>query len=263
MEEEIRRFLKTKWAGQNLFCYDEIDSTNTCVLKLGEAGAIHGTVVVADQQNMGKGRRGRNWVSPPKTNIYMSLLLRPCFEAVKAPMLTLLMAYSVAEALMELEQVDAKIKWPNDIVLNKKKICGILTEMMMKEQTIDYVVIGVGINVNVGSIPQELRESATSLRIETGRELSRAALLARVLEKFEENYEQFCKAGDLSLIQDGYNRILVNAGNQVRILEPGNEYHGLAHGINHLGELQVEKEDGTEVSIFAGEVSVRGIYGYV
>lgn len=263
MEEEIRRCLKSKWAGKHLFCYGAVDSTNTCVMKLAEEGAVHGTVVVADQQNHGKGRRGRNWVSPPGTNIYMSLLLRPDFEVGKAPMLTLLMAYSVAEALIELEQVDAMIKWPNDIVLNKKKICGILTEMMMKEQEIDYVIIGVGINVNGERVPQELKESATTLRIETGRELSRAALLARVLEKFEENYEQFCKAEDLSVIQDDYNRILVNVGKEVQILEPGNEYHALSHGINHLGELQVEREDGKKASIFAGEVSVRGIYGYV
>ena len=263
MEEEIRRYLKTRWAGQNLFYYEEVDSTNTSMMKLGEAGAVHGTVVVADQQNKGKGRRGRSWVSPPGTNIYMSLLLRPEFEAVKAPMLTLLMAYSVAEALMELEQVDAKIKWPNDIVLNKKKICGMLTEMMMKEQEIDYVIIGVGINVNGESVPQELKESATTLRMETGRELSRAALLARVMEKFEKNYEQFCEAGDLSALQKDYNRILVNVGKEVRILEPGKEYQALSHGINHLGELQVEREDGTKASIFAGEVSVRGIYGYV
>ena len=263
MEEEIRRYLKTRWAGKNLFCYDEVDSTNTSVMKIGEAGAVHGTVVVADQQNKGKGRRGRSWVSPPGTNIYMSLLLRPEFEVVKAPMLTLLMAYSVAEALIELEQVDAKIKWPNDIVLNKKKICGILTEMMMKEQEIDYVIIGVGINVNGESVPQELKKSATSLRIETGREVSREALLARLLEKFERNYELFCATEDLYAIQDGYNRIMVNVGNEVCILEPGNEYQALSHGINHLGELQVEKEDGTKASIFAGEVSGRGIYGYV
>lgn len=263
MEEQIRQCVTTKWAGRNLYCYDVVDSTNTCASRLGAAGAPHGTLVVADGQNAGKGRRGRTWVSPEGTNIYMSLLLRPEFEAVKAPMLTLLMAYSVAEALHELEQIDAKIKWPNDIVLNKKKICGILTEMTMKEQGIDSVIIGVGINVNGLCVPQELKESATSLRIETGRELSRAALLARVLEKFEQHYEQFCVVGDLSIIQEAYNRMLVNVGKEVRVLEPGDEYSAMSHGINHLGELQVEREDGTKCSIFAGEVSVRGIYGYV
>lgn len=263
MKQEIERFLNTKWAGRNLIYLSETDSTNLQAMKLGAEGAPHGTLVVAEAQSMGKGRRGRNWVSPAGTNLYMSLLLRPEFEAVKAPMLTLLMAYSVAEALKECEQIETQIKWPNDLILNKKKICGILTEMSMKEQEIGHVVIGVGINVNTESFPQELKESATSLRAEIGRRLSREALLACVMNKFEENYKEFCEAGDLSCVLKGYNQILVNIGKEVRILEPGNEYNGKAHGINNLGELQVEKGDGSMVSVFAGEVSVRGIYGYV
>lgn len=263
MKQEIERFLNTEWAGRNLIYLKETDSTNLRAMKLGAEGAVHGTLVVTEQQSQGKGRRGRSWESPAGKNIYMSLLLRPEFPAMQAPMLTLLMAYSVAEALEESEQVDVQIKWPNDIVLNKKKICGILTEMSMKEMNIDYVVIGVGINVNIEEFPQELEKSATSLRIETGRELSREALIACIMHKFEQNYQKFCEAGDLSPILEGYNRILVNIGKEVRILEPGNEYNAKAHGIDRLGELQVEKEDGSHASIFAGEVSVRGLYGYV
>ena len=135
--------------------------------------------------------------------------------------------------------------------------------MSIVEQEISHVVIGVGINVNTPDFPPELRESATSLKIETGITVSREALLACIMHKFEQNYKEFCEAGDLSAILEGYNQILVNRGKEVCILEPGNEYNAKAHGINHLGELQVEKEDGTYVSIFAGEVSVRGIYGYV
>lgn len=262
-KEAIEQQLKTSWAGRNLWYYDVIDSTNNKVMEMGAEGAPHGTTVVADQQNGGKGRRGRTWISPSKTNIYVSILLRPDFEVTKAPMITLLMAYSIAEALREACQLDVKIKWPNDIILNKKKICGILTEMSMKDHSMDYVVIGVGINVNNEEIPQELRKSATSLKLETGKAVDRAALLARILERFEKDYEAFCRAGDLSEIQNAYNRILVNVDKQVRVLEPGNEYQATAHGINHLGELLVEKEDGTMENIFAGEVSVRGVYGYV
>lgn len=262
-KEAIEKELKSDWAGRNLWYYDEIGSTNDRVLELGEEGAPHGTTVVADQQNGGKGRRGRTWLSPSGTNIYVSILLRPEFDVQKAPMLTLLMAYSVTEVLRETEGLDARIKWPNDIVLNKKKICGILTEMTMKESSIDYVVIGVGINVNNEEIPQELTQSATSLKLETGKVTDRSILLARILERFEKDYEAFVKAGDLSPFQNGYNRILVNKENQVRVLKPGNEYQAVAHGINHLGELMVEKEDGTRETVFAGEVSVRGIYGYV
>ena len=262
MKFEIERLLESKWAGRNLFYYEEIDSTNTCAMRFGAKGMEHGTLVIAEQQSSGKGRRGRSWVSPAKDNIYMSLLLRPTFEVQKAPMLTLLMAYSVAEALEE-EQIEVQIKWPNDLILNKKKVCGILTEMSMKELKIDYVVIGIGINVNTEEFPQELERSATSFRIETGRKLSRSALIVRILQKFEFNYERFCTAGNLNPILDGYNRILVNVGKDVRILEPGNEYNAKAYGINSEGELMVEKEDGTSTAIFAGEVSVRGIYGYV
>ena len=262
-KEEIENELKSNWVGKNLWYYDEIDSTNNRAMALGEERAPHGTTVVADQQNGGKGRRGRTWLSPSGTNIYVSILLRPEFDVQKAPMLTLLMAYSVTEVLREAEGLDARIKWPNDIVLNKKKVCGILTEMTMKDSDIDYVVIGVGINVNNEEIPQELTISATSLKLETGKEINRAVLLARILERFEKESEAFVKAGDLSVIQDGYNQILVNRENQVRVLETGNEYRAIAHGINHLGELLVEREDGNIEHVFAGEVSVRGIYGYV
>ena len=121
-KEEIENELKSNWVGKNLWYYDEIDSTNNRAMALGEERAPHGTTVVADQQNGGKGRRGRTWLSPSGTNIYVSILLRPEFDAQKAPMLTLLMAYSVTEVLRETEGLDARIKWPNDIVLNKKKV---------------------------------------------------------------------------------------------------------------------------------------------
>lgn len=262
-KEEIENELKSNWVGKNLWYYDEIDSTNNRAMALGEERAPHGTTVVADQQNGGKGRRGRTWLSPSGTNIYVSILLRPEFDVQKAPMLTLLMAYSVTKVLRESEGLDARIKWPNDIVLNRKKICGILTEMTMRESSIDYVVIGVGINVNNEEIPEELTQSATSLKLETGKVIDRSILLSRILERFEKDYEAFARAGDLSPVQESYNQILVNRENQVRVLEPGNEYQAVAHGINHLGELMVEKEDGTRETVFAGEVSVRGIYGYV
>lgn len=241
----------------------ETDSTNRQAMMLEEALAVPGTLIVAGQQSQGRGRRGRTWESSPGTNLYMSLILKPDFSAEQAPMLTLLMAYSVAQALKECEQIEIQIKWPNDLLLNKKKICGILTEMSMDGSEIGRVVIGVGLNINEESFSEALSKIATSLKREVGREVEKAQILAEIMYKFEENYKEFCKAKDLSPIMDGYNQILVNKGKEVCILELGNEYHGIAHGINYKGELQVEKEDGTVESIFAGEVSVRGIYGYV
>lgn len=261
--EAIKSCLDTSWAGKRLEYYDETDSTNTRAKVLGQNGTPHGTLVVAEKQNAGRGRRGRRWDSPAGSSIYMSLLLRPRFAPVKAPMLTLVMAYAVAQTLREKNHVPVGIKWPNDLVLNKKKICGILTEMSAEKEDINYVVIGVGINVNTESFLEEINNTATSLRIETGEVVKRAELIAGIMKYFELYYEQFCEAEDLSPFVDGYNKLLVNCGQQVRVLEPGNEYNALAFGIDKKGELQVEREDGRRESIFAGEVSVRGIYGYV
>lgn len=225
--------------------------------------APHGTLVVADAQDAGRGRLGRSWQSPAGSNIYMSILLRPDIEPDKAPMLTLVMALSVAEAVKSISGLDGKIKWPNDIVLNKKKICGILTEMDLECEKIRQVVIGVGMNVNMQEIPEDIKETATSLWLETGCIFDKEALIARVVERFEENYETFVQMGDLSGLMEKYNALLINKGNEVRVLEPEREYNGYALGIDHKGELLVEKEDGRIEHIFAGEVSVRGLYGYV
>ena len=196
-------------------------------------------------------------------SIYMTILLRPDLIPTKAPMLTLVMAQSVAEGIREVTGMETGIKWPNDIVMNKKKVCGILTEMSTEIDYINYVVIGVGINVNQKVFDEELKEKATSLMIETGAPVKRSALIAAVMKHFEINYALFMENGDLSGLQESYNEMLVNRGKEVRILEPGNEYNAHAYGINETGELIVRTQKGEEKHIFAGEVSVRGIYGYV
>ena len=243
--------------------FDEIDSTNNRAKELGEKDGAHGTLFVADRQVAGKGRRGRVWESPKGISIYMTILLRPDLIPTKAPMLTLVMAQSVAEGIREVTGMETGIKWPNDIVMNKKKVCGILTEMSTEIDYINYVVIGVGINVNQKAFDEELKEKATSLMIETGAPVKRSALIAAVMKHFEKNYALFMENGDLSGLQESYNEMLVNRGKEVRILEPGNEYNAHAYGINETGELIVRTQKGEEKHIFAGEVSVRGIYGYV
>lgn len=255
--------INTKWAGNTVYSYEEIDSTNAEAMRLAKDGEKHGTLVTAKKQYAGRGRRGRTWESEDADNIYMSLLLRPKFSAEKAPMLTLVMAYSVAKVLREREGLEVKIKWPNDLVIGKKKICGILTEMKMEERAISSVIIGVGMNVNVENFPKELRDKATSLKKEAGREFCCTDLIAKIMESFEENYNRFAETEDVSFMQDEYNEMLVNCGKQVRILEPNNEYEAFALGINEEGELLVEKEDGKIERVFSGEVSVRGMYEYV
>lgn len=254
-------------SGKNLLkqiiYYQEIDSTNLEVKRLAAAGAEHGTVVTADSQNAGRGRLGRSWNSPADNNLYMSLLLRPEIGPNQAPMLTLVMACSVAEAIREYTGLNAQIKWPNDIVVNGKKVCGILTEMHAEIEHIHYVVIGVGINVNTKEFPEELREMATSLLLEGAKTFSREDILAGVLTHFQKDYDIFMETGSFCGLKERYEKLLINRGKIVQILGENEPYLAVALGINESGELLVRKEDGTETAVYAGEVSVRGIYGYV
>lgn len=243
--------------------FEELDSTNIRINELAKDGAEHGTVIVADRQTAGKGRRGRTWESPPGTNLYFSILLRPQIATEKASMLTLIMAYSTAKLLREKWNLQAEIKWPNDLVISGKKICGILTEMSLDGTKIGHVVVGTGINVNVTEFPEELENKATSLYLESGLLFDRKKLLNEVLKEFWKQYNNFLEVQDLSFMRDSYNEMLVNRKREVLVLEPGNEYQAIAQGISDTGELLVEKKDGSKTSVYAGEVSVRGVYGYV
>lgn len=261
--EEVESRLCTRRMGHPVVYYEEVTSTNQVLKKLAEEGAPEGTLVTADAQNQGKGRAGRVWMIQPGANIAMSLLLRPQISPARISMVTLVMGLAVTCACRELYGVDTGIKWPNDVVINGKKICGILTEMSMELMAVNYVVIGTGINVNETEFPEEIRDKATSLQLELGRKLGRAELMACCMKYFEEFYDQFLSTGDLSLLQEQYNGLLLNRNRGVRVLEPGREYSGVALGINKDGQLLVEKEDGSQTAVYAGEVSVRGVYGYV
>ena len=247
---------------KKIIYYEQLDSTNTKVSELAAQGAEHGTVVVATRQTAGKGRRGREWESSGD-NIYMSMLLKPDFETEKAPMLTLVMAYSVAKVLGANGFSDIQIKWPNDLILSGKKVCGILTEMHLQGTTIHHVVIGVGINVNGQEFSTELMNKATSLYIECGKRLDKEKLIVDIVDTFMKEYDHFVEVGNLGFLQEEYNAMLVNREKEVRVLEPENEYTANAQGITQMGELEVRLPDGTERTVYAGEVSVRGVYRYV
>ena len=262
-EAEVESRLETTWIGHPVRYYKELTSTNLYAKQMAEEGASEGLLVVADMQTRGKGRVGRAWSTIPGTTIAMTLMLRPDIAPDRISMVTLIMGLAVARACRDICGVPAMIKWPNDVVVNGRKICGILTEMSMEITAVSYIVIGVGINVNVKSFPEDLRDKATSLFLELGRETNRASLIAGVMRLFEQYYERFLEEGDLRSLQDAYNELLVNKGKGVRVLEPGNEYSGVAGGIDKAGQLTVQKEDGTTALVYAGEVSVRGIYGYV
>lgn len=255
----------------NIVHYESTGSTNEDAKRLAHEGAAHGTVVMADAQSAGKGRRGRTWQSPAGSNLYFSLMLKPEFAPDKASMLTLVMALSVVQALNKQTKAafDYQIKWPNDIVVNGRKLCGILTEMTIGNGAIESVVIGVGINVNQEHFDDEISDCATSLLLEKKRNGTQAMipdrmeLLKSVLEFFDANYEMFCENLNLDFMKADYELSLANMNNRVKVLEPAGEYEGEALGINEQGELMVRISDGSTKAIYAGEVSVRGIYGYV
>ncbi|MBO6133171.1 MAG: biotin--[acetyl-CoA-carboxylase] ligase [Lachnospiraceae bacterium] len=269
-EASISRALNSRWLGQNdkIVFMDSTDSTNeeakrrTKAASIDEKERLNGTIFVADYQDSGKGRRGRVWELPPGEGIAMSYLLTPEIKPDMAPMMTLIMALSCVSGIIAATGLKSQIKWPNDIVIGGKKIVGILTEMSLENAYISNVIVGTGINVNVGSFPEEIGKNASSLMIEGRQRYSRTELLCRITESFESRYEAFLERGDLGAFLEEYNSICVNAGNRVKVHDPKGEYEGFAKGINERGELIVEKDGGEVLNVYAGEVSVRGVYGY-
>ena len=225
--------------------YDETDSTNNEAKRAAERdNAADGTLYITESQTGGRGRRGRNWVSPAGSGIWMSLLLRPDIAPVNASMLTIVAAMAVQEAIHKVltedgHDAECRIKWPNDIVLNKKKVCGILTEF-----------------------DDSIKATASSLYLETGDHLKRSRIVAAFSESFAKYYDTFVKTQNLAGLKEDYNSMLVNKGGDVKAIYADKEIVGKALGINDEGELIIKTDEGEKI-IRTGEVSVRGLYGYV
>lgn len=262
-EAEIKSLMHTEWVAKEVLYFDTIDSTNTKAQELAEKGYPSGTLVVADKQESGKGRRGRSWVSPSGTGIFMTLMIKPDINPNNASMLTLVAALAVAKAITSVTGEEALIKWPNDIVVNGKKVCGILTEMNAQFDYINHIVVGIGINVHNESFPEEISQMASSLMIEAGgKRFHRAQIIAETMSYFEQYYDTFLKTQDLSAFVREYDELLVNRNKSVRVLDPKEPFDGKAMGITPKGELIVDTWESRKL-VSSGEVSVRGIYGYV
>lgn len=262
-EAEIKSLMYTDWVAKEVLYFDTIDSTNTKAQELAEKGYPSGTLVVADKQESGKGRRGRSWVSPSGTGIFMTLMIKPDINPNNASMLTLVAALAVAKAITSVTGEEAMIKWPNDIVVNGKKVCGILTEMNAQFDYINHIVVGIGINVHNESFPEEISQMASSLMIEAGgKRFHRAQIIAETMSYFEQYYDTFLKTQDLSALVREYDELLVNMNKAVRVLDPKEPFDGKAMGITPKGELIVDTWESRKL-VSSGEVSVRGIYGYV
>ena len=258
-KRELEQGLKTKTMGQTIYFYEETDTTNNRARELALEGAPEGTLVVAEKQTAGRGRRGKVWGSPLGTGIWMSLVLRPQIAPTEASVLTLLCGLATAEAIEAETGLSAGIKWPNDILINGKKAVGILTEMDCEMSEVHFVIPGIGINVNTASFPPEIAEIATSLYLECGKTVSRRRLVHKVLERLEEHYETFLRTGSFAAMLEDYRKHCITLGKEVHVLgrEP---FFAEALDITPEGELLVCRADnGKEEVVFSGEVSIRGV----
>lgn len=262
--EEISPNLKTRFIGRNFVHLDTIDSTNNEAKKLAIDGSPEGTLVISEEQTMGRGRLGRNWISPKHKGIWMSLILRPEINPIQVSKITQVAAAAVCMALIDMG-IRTLIKWPNDIVLNDKKVCGILTEMSGELNRVNYVIVGIGINANIDKdeFPEDLKPIASSLKIEIGNYIKRKELVRRILNNFEELYEELINEEtikkSIEICKD--NSALI--GKEIKIIEKGKETRARALSLNEDGKLIVQYKDGKVDELISGEISVRGLYGYV
>lgn len=256
IDTEIAYQLKTRVMGKKIYAYRSVKSTNDIAAELALAGEPEGTIVTAEQQTRGRGRLGRSWHSPFGCGIYVSIILKPRFKPEKAPGTAVMTSVALADAIAKFCPADVKIKWPNDVLLAGRKIAGILTELSAEKNRIDYVIIGVGINVNhrVEDFPAELRPIATSLRIIAKRKVRRTDLLQQFLRNMESEYRRYCKS-QLAPSRRKIRRYSSLIGRTVRLSFGNRIVEGAAVDIDSTGALIIEK-DGQRRQVTSGEVTV-------
>ncbi len=255
---EIAKDLNTEYIGKNLYIYKEVSSTNTVAKFLSMNGAENGTVVISEKQTKAKGRSGKSWESP-LGGVWLSIILNPNVDHSKIPLITLATGVAVAKTLENICVEDPEIKWPNDIMINGKKVCGILTEAVAKFNTIESVIIGVGIdaNLDVEQFPEDLQEGTTTLKEVLGREGNENFLIKTFLEEFEKISEQFIHEGYEDILKEWRKRSY-SIGKIVEVREPFNTYYdAYVIGIGKEGALVVEKIDGTLEKVISGECIIK------
>jgi BirA family biotin operon repressor/biotin-[acetyl-CoA-carboxylase] ligase len=258
---EIAAHLRSKVLGR-VIRYDEtVDSTNRVARELARSGAVEGTVVVADGQTAGRGRLGRAWFSPPGLNLYLSVVLRPSVPPARGPQLALVAASAVAATIVELSGARPAIKWPNDVLIGGRKVAGILTEMDSEADRVTFVVVGMGINLNMAreALAPELRRTATSLRAEVGREIHRAAFAGRLLAELERRYGRYTAEG-FAVLREEWESYSCLTGREVTVVGGNNRTDGRVLGIDEQGALRLRGADGVVRQILAGDVTLPGAY---
>lgn len=257
---ELDKKLDTEFLGKDAVFFEEIDSTNEEAKRCAINGKEEGFLVFSDSQSSGKGRLGRIWKSEKGVAVYFSFILKPDIMPYEAPLLTLVSGIGVMRGLKKITGLDIKIKWPNDIILNGKKIVGILTEMSAEIEQIKYIVVGIGININNQEFDDEISYKATSLALEAGRKFNRAELLVTCLKEIEVCYKLFRESG-FSVLREEYKESCANIGCDVKVIIKNDEIVGKAVDISDKGEIIIEKENGERINIFGGEVSLRRVDG--
>lgn len=252
--QAVRQGLCTHTLGQTVRCLQTTVSTNEDVKEAARSGAPDGMVVTAEHQTGGKGRLGRSWDSPQNGGLYFTILLRGAHLPQAVTMVPLLSGFAVCTALRKSFSADARIKWPNDVVIGSRKVCGILCEGGTDASGNSWAISGIGVNVNNPAFPPELQKRATSLLLETGQQYTRCAVLQRILEKMEPLLE----SGSLP---ESYAPLCVSLGRQVSYFRGKQKYTGTACSITPAGELLVRLPDGQTETVNSGEVTVQGIYG--
>jgi len=253
--ELLRTQLKGNLFGKRIYHFFRIDSTNRVGMELAYGGEPEGAVILAEEQSAGRGRAGRSWQSERGTGIYVTLLLRPKISPVQAPLLTMMAGLSAHAAIQARTGLQVDLKWPNDLMLNGKKLGGILTEMYSDTTLVRFVIVGIGINVNQEKFPGELGSIATSLRAETGATQSRLELLARLLREFDTDYNRFLREGAASVTGRFTKASSYAVGKRVRVADGAESFAGVTAGLAPEGLLQVERDDGKVITVIAGDVT--------
>ncbi len=250
----LKQRLKGSLFGKHIYHFLRTDSTNRVAMELGSAGEPEGAVVLAEEQTAGRGRAGRSWHSERCTGIYVTLLLRPKISPVEAPLLTMMAGLSARAAIQAQTTLTVDLKWPNDLMLDGRKLGGILTEMYAEPSQVRFVIVGIGINANQEKFPADLAATATSLRAQTGRAQSRMELLVRLLREFENDYNRFLREGAASVTQRFEAVSSYARGKRVSVSNGAENYSGVTAGLSPEGLLLVEREGGNIITVIAGDV---------
>ena len=258
--ESFRRLLRTRVMGQACYAFDVLASTNASMHVLGRAGNPEGTIILADQQTAGRGQADKVWISPPQCNLYVSILLRPLIAPTQAPLLSLLTAVALVDTLRQ-QGAECGIKWPNDVLIRRRKVAGILAEMELYQDNLAFVVVGIGVNVNMTQSARQkylgpIAHTATSVQIALGHAIPREVLLAALMGNLERWYQRLITHGATGL-QPAWEARSVMHGRRITAQTTDATWQGIAEGIDQAGRLRLRRDDGVLLTLTSAEVRFR------